>query len=315
MGAAARCADWRSSATLKASVIQVLSMRGRLRASATLGVFALVLQACGGKESTPAAPTAVATPAPTPTPSPVLVDGLSGATVSGATVTTTASGLSIRAAGYRTPRETIQRTGTIVLWPTMQTPGYFLPDDYVDTLVYQGGTGRLFRFTGPIVLSLGTGLAGSAEAAAMLERVAAAIPRVPGLPPVSIGANGNVVFQLGNPGPDALARCEYRTRGFEIVGADLVFGTRDIALGGPPRGNTPIHEMAHSLGLPGHSERAADVLSVGGRRDGSWNFSGDETALLTMMYAHRKIGHRPPDRDPEITALARPQRFSIHCPR
>lgn len=291
-------------------------MRGCLLRSGlgACALFVLAMPGCGGGSSTPSTPSAaVAAPAPTAAPPPVIVDGLSGVTVSGATLSSGASMLTIRAGGYRSPRETTQRTGTIMLWPTMQTPGYYLSDDYIDTLVYQGGTGRLYRWTTPIVLTLGTGLVGDAAAAAILTRVAAAIPAIPGLPPISIAATGNVVFQLGNPGPDALARCEYRTRGFEIIGADLVFGTRDIALGGPPRGNTPLHETGHALGIVGHSSRAADVMSVGGRRDGSLNFSGDETALLTMMYAHRRAGNRPPDRDPELAGQQRPHELSVVC--
>lgn len=260
------------------------------------------------------AATPVAT-APTPPPPPTLVDGLSGATVQDATISSTAAMLTIRAPGYRNPRETAQRTGMIVLWPTMQAPGYYLSDEYVDTLVYQGGTGRLYRWTSPIVLSLGPGLIGDGEAAAILTRIVAAIPPIPGLPSVTISSTGNIVFQLGNPGPDALARCEYRTRGFEIVGADLVFGSREIAIGGGPRRNTPLHEVGHALGIVGHSDRASDVMSVGGRRDASLTFSGDETALYTMMYAHRRPGHRPPDRDPELTGQERPPKLSIVCSR
>jgi len=196
----------------------------------------------------------------------------------------------------------------------MQAPGYYLSDEYTDEMVYRL-VGRLIRWRSPIVLSLGAGLAGDAAAEEVLARLIAALPSIPALPNVSAGSSGNVVLELGTPVEGALAHCQWRLQGSDVVGATLVFGSREIALGGPPRGNTPLHELGHALGLTGHSDRAADVMAVGGRRDGSWNFSGDETALLTMMYVHRRPGNRAPDRDPEIAGAYALHTLTVACGR
>ena len=272
-----------------------------------LAGMALTLS-CGG-DDTPSRPTTTATPVPTPTPaSPLsIVDGVTGArlSVSGAPTTPAlGAALSLEAPGYLLRAQKYDGRA-VALWPGDQ--------NYVNGMVYWGqfsdGVYRLIRWRDTFTITLDGDLATDPFLVQAAEEAAAELRRVTGLP-IRVGPGGECVIRVNPKDPILqdfyIAYSQNRYQGATIVGNEIVFARRSEIAGLPGTNyrNTLLHELGHTLGL-GHSGSGFDVMDPGGSRHPGGkrpNFSDNETAVIQMMYVHRKAGNRPPDADPELFA-------------
>lgn len=271
--------------------------------------------ACGGGSS-PATPTVVPTPAPTPTPVPPLqiIDGITGqaVTVAGAPARPgLGEALLLEAPGYLLRQQKYEGK-PVTLWPGDQ--------DYVNSMVYWGqfsdGVYRLIRWSNGFTITLDGDLANDDFVNRSAQETALELSRTTGLA-INVGPGGTCIVRV-NPSDPVLeggrfiAYANRRYRGAEIIGGDVVFINRAEIAGGAGTNyrNTLLHELGHIIGL-GHSGSGFDVMDPGGSIHPGGKrstFSDNETAVIRMMYANRKIGNRPPDADPGLFAssVARP---------
>jgi hypothetical protein len=263
----------------------------------------LAVAACGGGSSspTPVAPPTAAPP--TMPPAPVVIDGWTHQPVVGEMSVPrppVGSPLLVSAAGYL-PREQPYDGTPVALWPGNP--------EYVAQMVYSwrftDGRVVLLRWAAPFVVTLDGDLAEEPHIVAKVEEALAEVRRATGLE-CTIGPGGPVTISLD---PDilddnAVGEAHISTRSNAIVSARLVFSDRAQILGNHRAAyhNTLLHEFGHALGL-NHSSDDHDVMRpyrVQGARVGS--FSEAESVLLHMMYAHRRAGNTPLDRDPALGA-------------
>jgi hypothetical protein len=208
----------------------------------------------------------------------------------------------VRAAGYL-PREQVFDGTPIALWPG--------EDASTSQLVYgwtfDDGRTRLVRWERPFTVSLDGPLAGDAEVEAAVESALSEIGRLTGIPGVVVGSGGEVTIavdpSLAQDG--VVGHAHIDTRGSAIVSARVrLIGRGEFF--GDGRSQSPhtlLHELGHVAGL-WHSASGADVMHPGGvpaaRQPRS--FSAAEQTALHMMYAHRRPGNLPVDREPGAEA-------------
>jgi hypothetical protein len=278
----------------------------------------LALAACGGgggPESAGLNPVAVASaPVPTMPPAPLVIDGFTHVPVVGEMSVPRpplGAAILVTAPGYL-PREQSFDATPIALWPGNP--------EYVAQMVYSwrftDGRVVLLRWDRPFVVTLDGDLAEEPNIVAKVEEALAEVRRVTGLE-CTIGPNGPVTISLD---PDildanAVGEASINTRANAIVSARLLFSDRAQILGNHRAAyhNTLLHEFGHALGLM-HSSDDHDVMRpyrVQGARVGQ--FSEAESVLLHMMYAHRRPGNTPLDRDPALGARSagRTETFTI----
>lgn len=270
-----------------------------------------LLVACGRDATTP-------TPLPTPTPLAPLsaIDGITGAVVPAAI---TPGGVTTASAPGYLLRETVQRGGVLTLWPTAPTAGYYMPEEYIHQMVYGWSpapwTDRLLRWGEPLVLGLGPGLADVPGAAGQVDRVVMELAKMPWVSArrTDILAEAMVVYDISADAGTAttVAYAQIHSRGWTTIRAEAMF--QDVITFF--RFSTALHETGHVLGLM-HSPRSTDLMQSARLpwAQRAQTFSGHETALLAMMYAHRRPGNAWPDRDLDLGAMAGIERMlTIRC--
>jgi hypothetical protein len=290
----------------------------RTRSAATF-VALVCLTACGGGGGGggTTSPTNVQpTPAPTPTPNPVPVvfDGGTEQPLPSAAPEPALPGVganvTVRMPGYLAREQTFNRT-PIFLWPSTE--------EYVGELVhsweFSDGSLRMIRWSGSYRVTLDGALANDGAAIAKTNEVLAEIARTTGLQ-CTLGAGGQVVISIDPDvlDEDAVAIADVDTQGATVTGGTIRFHNRGEVSGtaGAQYSNTLLHEMGHILGL-GHSINEEDVMTPGeGSGTDVQRYQPNEALALHMMYAHRRAGDLPPDRDSNFQAasLGR-QRFTI----
>lgn len=267
--------------------------------SVSLGLLLFV--GCGG--GSPAGPSGPPTTVPSISGA---ADGITGRPVQ-ASISTSASGATARAAGYL-PRETRQQSGLLYLWPAADTS----EEDYIRLMLYTW-TPLLMRWHDDalIAFELGAGLAGDPRSEAQLDRLVSYLASLP-----SVGARrgpGGVVLQVGPTDGRNIAQTSLTVSSEgTITGARINFTSRAAFLGGGgAQPNVVLHEAGHALGL-WHSDRSSDVMHVG-QRTQEWAFSGDERALLVMSYVRRGPGNRFPDRDAGLSTSSGTRTVAVSC--
>lgn len=250
----------------------------RLFARVLVVAGATLIAACSGGPSTPSSP-------------PVVLDGWTDRPIPAAAFEPSSpqrgQNVMVTAPGYL-PRVQVLEDGPIRLWPG--------DEGYVRALVYGdlAAGGRLTRWIRSFVLTVPAG------AESVASEVAAEVSRATGLT-VTVGPASDVVvivdpadeFFASRPQVTAVTRT--RAAGNVVVSATIVFRSRATLVGGP---RTLLHEVGHAIGLS-HSPRREDVMFEVDQPD-QRRFSEAEQIALRMMYAHRRPGNAPPDRDPDV---------------
>jgi hypothetical protein len=205
---------------------------------------------------------------------------------------------------------------SLFLWPV--SPEY--DESYVTELVYHvrftDGSYRLVRWGTGFTVTLVGDLAENGAVMNKTHEVVAELALRTGLQ-ISIGPGGScrILVDPAVEDQDAVALVNYSFQGASIVGADVKFARTQEISGGAQAdyGNTLLHEMGHVLGL-GHSRDVRDVMTPGeGPGTRVVEFQPGEALNLHMMYSHRAVGNRPPDRDPAVgvRSVATPTTFVI----
>jgi hypothetical protein len=240
----------------------------------------LFLAACGGGSSGPSS-------------APVAVDGFTDQPVAAAfdpPAPRRGQNVTVTAPGYL-PRVQVLDDAPVRLWPGDEA--------YVRALVYGdlAASGRLTRWNRSFVLSVPPG------AESVAAEVAAEVSRTTGLS-ITLGAGSDVAVTV-DPGdpffasrPQATAVTRTLATSNMVVSATIVFRSRSTLLEGH---RTLLHEVGHALGLS-HSPRTDDVMFEVDQPN-QRRFSEREQIALRMMYAHRRPGNSPPDRDPAVTGF------------
>jgi hypothetical protein len=231
--------------------------------------------------------------------------------VSGTTLTTDAAGRVLGAFAAGTPlrvtangtlvRETVAGQGhDIALWPE----GLVVPRDDTYDLVYKDSPGQqLTRVqASSVALRLSPAIAGDAEARSTIAEAALRISDASGVAyrVETAPAPGEVVFDVtldpNLPG-EVLGHTVVRSRGGVVTGGQVSFHN----LASARRLNTTLHELAHCLGLLGHSQNPHNVLYASASE--VTDFSPAERAIMTMM-RQRRPGNRFPDTDAGMGAAS-----------
>jgi hypothetical protein len=239
----------------------------------------LLLAACGGSSG--------------PSATPFAVDGFTDQPVAAAFDPPSprhGQNVTVTAAGYL-PRVQVLDDAPVRLWPGDEA--------YVRALVYGdlAASGRLTRWNRSFVLTVPAG------AESVAAEVAAEASRTTGLS-IAVGSANDVVVTVDPDDPFFASRPQAtavtRTRAADnvVVSATIVFRSRSTLVEGP---RTLLHEVGHALGLS-HSPRTDDVMFEVDQPN-QRRFSEREQIALRMMYAHRRPGNSPPDRDPAVGAF------------
>jgi len=233
----------------------------------------LPLAGCGGGGSTG------------PSASVSVVDGATGASVTGAAVgSRPGDTVTVDRTGYLRRDTIVPRDNVIHLWPNT------VDETYVRTLVYSESAlrNRLVRWP-TTTITVPRDLP-----ADVVELVRPWVNLVPSDSPAV-----TIVVDASNP---SFARLPADVIGVtlsqvadsdaHVISAQIVFKTEaDVR-----RPGALAHEIGHVLGIGGHSARTQDLMFPSTART-SLVFSADERVLLTMMYTHRRPGQVAPDND------------------
>jgi matrixin len=230
----------------------------------------LPLAGCGGSGST------------SPSASVSVVDGATGASVTGAAVgARPGDTVTVDRTGYLRRETIVPRDNVIHLWPNT------VDETYVRTLVYSEAAlrNRLVRWPSTTI-SVPRDLP-----ADVTELVRPWVTLVPSdTPAVTIVVDpSNPAFASRPPDVVGLTLSQVADSDAHFLSSQILFKSE------ADRRSTLAHEFGHVLGL-NHSARPQDLMFPTTART-TTVFSADERVLLTMMYAHRRPGQVAPDND------------------
>lgn len=237
----------------------------------TIGLLLLLpLAGCGGGGST------------SPSASVSVVDGATGASVTGAAVgARPGDTVTVDRTGYLRRDTIVPRDNVIHLWPNT------VDETYVRTLVYSESAlrNRLVRWPSTTI-TVPRDLP-----ADVVELVRPWVNLVPSdSPAVTIVIDpSNPAFASLPPDIVGLTLSQVADADAHILSSQILFKSE------ADRRSTLAHELGHVLGL-GHSAHVQDLMFPSTART-SLVFSADERVLLTMMYTHRRPGQIAPDND------------------
>jgi hypothetical protein len=249
---------------------------------ASFGVLVLVLVAvtlvgCGGGGGGSSSPSSTVS----------VVDGATGAALSGAAVTARPGDpVTVERPGYLRRDTVVARDGILSLWPAT------VDETYVRTLVYSDAPlrNRLSRWPGTTVT------VARDFPTDLVELVRPWLALVPSDSPaltVTIDP-GNAGFAQFAPDTIAYALRQASDTDARILSVQIFFKSEEDLR----RPGALAHEVGHSLGLQ-HSPRVQDLMFPTTART-TLVFSPDERVLLTMMYTHRRPGQVAPDNDQSL---------------
>jgi hypothetical protein len=230
----------------------------------------LPLAGCGGGGSA------------SPSASVSVVDGATGASVTGAAVgSRPGDTVTVDRTGYLRRDTIVPRDNVIHLWPNT------VDETYVRTLVYSEAAlrNRLVRWPSTTI-TVPRDLP-----ADVVELVRPWVNLVPSDTPAV-----TIVIDPSNPA--------FASRPSDVVGLTLsqvadsdahFLSSQIVFKSEADRRSTLAHEFGHVLGL-NHSARPQDLMFPNTART-TTVFSADERVLLTMMYTHRRPGQIAPDND------------------